>query len=236
MASKTAPSQPENTQPASVSPATLKVPVNDDVLRRVYAQMLKCRSKNGGQDAVALSKPALAGAVVELSANDAVLLTTASGSSLDVAGPSVIPTNAAGSAYIAIAVGVALAAKLQRSAGVVLAFTDAPTLGFGATHEALTFAATHKVPLVLFAESTAANTGDIARKADAYSIPAIMVDVNDAVAIYRVAKEAIHHARGGRGPSLIECCASDIDPLAHMEAYLRKQGSWSNEWKHSLLE
>jgi TPP-dependent pyruvate/acetoin dehydrogenase alpha subunit len=219
-----------------VTAKNLKVPVNDDVLRRVYALMLKCRlmEERHGKDA-AHSEAALAGAVVELTTNDAILATTPGTFVESMAAAAMIPTSGSGSSQLAIAAGVALAAKLRKKEDVVVAFTDATTLAFGTSYEAIAFAAAHKLPLVVFVRrEDAAASGGTLRRAEAHGIAGLMVDVNDAVAIYRVGKEAIHYARAGRGPSLIECCASDIDPVAHMERYLKKQGSWSEGLRREL--
>jgi TPP-dependent pyruvate/acetoin dehydrogenase alpha subunit len=89
------------------------------------------------------------------------------------------------------------------------------------------------------------------------TIPKLIVDGTDAVAVYRVAQEAIRRARQGHGPALIECKTrrwvghSDIgpapsvadgnheprssDPLLSMEAYLKQRGLWSDAWKERLV-
>jgi len=223
----------------SPTPRTLKLPVNDDVLKRVYTMMLKCRLNERQKKDSGQSFAALAGAVVELATGDAILAPVARDLVSILDGPSVIPTKIAGSSQLAFAAGVALANKLHKSDGVVVAFIDAAMLAYGASHEALSFAAAHKLPLITMvcaaeSESSNSDTDTTLWKAEAYGIPGIVVDINDAVAIYRVAKEAIHHARAGRGPSLIQCCQSDVDAIGHMEHYLRKQGSWSEEWKREL--
>jgi pyruvate dehydrogenase E1 component alpha subunit len=45
----------------------------------------------------------------------------------------------------------------------------------------------------------------IAVKAKAYGFPGEKVDGNDAVAVYSAVKEAVDRARGGGGPTLVEC-------------------------------
>jgi TPP-dependent pyruvate/acetoin dehydrogenase alpha subunit len=91
----------------------------------------------------------------------------------------------------------------------------------------------------------AAPSGTSARKdaleALAFGVPAIAVDANDAMAIYRVASESVGRARQRRGPTLIECVAfpqanaaapascdrpqaSGPDPIVAMEAYLLRKG------------
>jgi TPP-dependent pyruvate/acetoin dehydrogenase alpha subunit len=65
-------------------------------------------------------------------------------------------------------------------------------------------------------------------KAQQYGIPSIPVDSSDAVAVYRVATEAMAHARKGNGATLIDCVTfsldGNIDPIAKMEAYLSRKG------------
>jgi len=45
---------------------------------------------------------------------------------------------------------------------------------------------------------------DIAPRAAGFAMPALIVDGQDAVAVYEVAKEAVSRARRGEGPSFIE--------------------------------
>jgi TPP-dependent pyruvate/acetoin dehydrogenase alpha subunit len=60
-------------------------------------------------------------------------------------------------------------------------------------------------------------------------LPAIAVDRDDVVAIYRVASEGIAHARRGNGPTLIECFpwrgdGTNANAIAKMEAHLAEKG------------
>jgi acetoin:2,6-dichlorophenolindophenol oxidoreductase subunit alpha len=67
-----------------------------------------------------------------------------------------------------------------------------------------------------------------------HGVPAIGVDAYDAVAVYRVAYEAIIRARQGRGATLLECLAhsgtlaetseNEGDPISFMENYLKRKG------------
>ena len=45
----------------------------------------------------------------------------------------------------------------------------------------------------------------LADKAAGYGIPGVVVDGNDALAVYEVARAAVNRARSGGGPSLLEC-------------------------------
>jgi TPP-dependent pyruvate/acetoin dehydrogenase alpha subunit len=110
-------------------------------------------------------------------------------------------------------VGAALAAK-RRGGGEVHAiyFGDGATSSNG-FHSGMNFAGVWKVPAVFVCvdngwaisvssrEQTAAES--YVDKAQAYGMPGIEVDGNDALACYREAKKAIERARGGGGPSLL---------------------------------
>src|SRR5438309_11206729 len=93
-------------------------------------------------------------------------------------------------------------------------------LGDGATsegdfHLAMNFAGVFKATVVFICQNnhwaisvpTAKQTASesIAAKAHAYGFPGVKVDGNDAVAVYAAVKEAVDRARGGGGPTLVEC-------------------------------
>ena len=72
-------------------------------------------------------------------------------------------------------------------------------------------------------------------------VPAIVVDADDAVAIYRVAQESIGHARIGGGAALIECvpfvmkgAAGKVrvteDAIAGLERTLVQRGIETRAW------
>jgi len=85
----------------------------------------------------------------------------------------------------------------------------------GTTHEAMNLASCWKLPVVFVAEnnmygisSCTLNSmcvSDIADRAAAYDMPGVVVDGNDVIAVYEAALEAVHRARTGGGPSLVEC-------------------------------
>ncbi len=76
------------------------------------------------------------------------------------------------------------------------------------------------------------------QKAKADRPPTITVDGNDVVAVYRVACEAITHARLGNGPTLIELQTYSLcpgDPIQNMENYLTRKGIFSVGFKSEIL-
>lgn len=114
---------------------------------------------------------------------------------------------------IAAATGAAVSG--QRQGRVSVAF-----FGDGATnqayfHECLNFAKVLGLPAVfvcennLYGEFTPMNAvtagGEIAARAGAYGIPFEVVDGNDLWAVHQAAATAVERARGGGGPTLLEC-------------------------------
>lgn len=118
-----------------------------------------------------------------------------------------------GSVY-PLAAGAALAAKMRRSGQVALANFGDGTAARGTFHETLIHAAAWKLPLIYFCENNSwivgtrlkdvSPTVDIADFAAGYHIPGVIVDGQDAMAVYQATCEAIARARSGAGPSLIE--------------------------------
>ena len=117
-------------------------------------------------------------------------------------------------AHIPLAAGVGLSIKLRRVRDVVLCFFGDGASNEGNVHEGMNLAAVWRVPVVFICENNlyalftsnveTTSVRDIADRAKAYGIPGVMVDGNDAVAVYEVVKEGIDRAREGMGPTLIE--------------------------------
>jgi pyruvate dehydrogenase E1 component alpha subunit len=118
--------------------------------------------------------------------------------------------------HLPIAVGAAWSAQYRGTRQVAVAFFGDGTTNIGAFHESLNLAATWKLPVVfvcennLYMEYTPIHMvtpvdNPAADRASAYGLPSIIVDGNDADAVYLVALAALKRAREGGGPSLIEC-------------------------------
>ena len=132
----------------------------------------------------------------------------------------------------------------------------------GDTHEALNFAAVWKAPVVFLvqnngyaisvplAKQTAAPT--LAAKGIGYGIPSLLIDGNDAAAVYSAVRTSIEQA-AARGPVLIEAVTYRVeahtnaddagryqprdeveawlarDPITRLETYLRAAGLLGDE-------
>jgi len=113
------------------------------------------------------------------------------------------------------AVGAAYAMKLRKEAGraVLCTFGDGATSS-GEWHEAVNFAAIHRLPIVFLCENNewAISTPrtqqmaieQIVDKAPGYGLPGVRVDGSDPIATYKTVKDALDSARSGGGPTLVE--------------------------------
>ncbi len=114
---------------------------------------------------------------------------------------------------IAAALGASLSASRQGRVSVAF-FGDGAT-NQGYFHECLNMAKVAMLPLVFLCENNfyaeftpleaATAGGDIAGRARAYDVPSAVVDGNDLWAVHAAASEAVQRARGGGGPTLLEC-------------------------------
>ena len=115
---------------------------------------------------------------------------------------------------IPVLAGVALGARLQGRNIAAMTYIGDGGQSTGVTYEGLNFAAVQKLGLVLFVEnnlwgySTPSDmqfrVKDLAERAIAYGIPAVIIDGTDACQIYDAAHEACERARRGEGPTLVE--------------------------------
>jgi TPP-dependent pyruvate/acetoin dehydrogenase alpha subunit len=114
---------------------------------------------------------------------------------------------------IPVAAGIAMGARMRGRKLVAMAWIGEGATSTGAFHEGLNFAAVQKIPLVVVAEdnkyaystpiSKQMAITRIDERASAYGIPHELVDGNDMLAVYDVAKTMVDRARAGDGASLI---------------------------------
>ena len=126
----------------------------------------------------------------------------------------IISTGSAVTPQLLHAAGIALAIKMRGEDGVVVTTVGEGSTSEGDFHEALNFAATHRLPFICMVENNGfaisvpwqkqMPTEDVADRGAAYGIPGIKLDGGDTVASYRAAREAVARARRGDGPTLIE--------------------------------
>ena len=112
-----------------------------------------------------------------------------------------------------VATGIALAFKMRSEPRVAMTFFGEGSTANGQWHEAMNFAAIHRLPVVFvlennqFAYSTPTELEfavDPVRRAKTYGFPGVSVDGNDVEAVFEVARIATDRARAGEGATLIE--------------------------------
>jgi len=118
-------------------------------------------------------------------------------------------------AGIPVAAGAAISAQLAGKGQVAMTFFGDGATNIGAFHESMNLAAVWKLPLIFICENNLYGEyspillttpfEDLARRAAAYNMAAEIVDGNDVAVVYRATLSAVERARGGGGPSLIEC-------------------------------
>jgi TPP-dependent pyruvate/acetoin dehydrogenase alpha subunit len=116
---------------------------------------------------------------------------------------------------IPAAAGVVLADRLNGGDAVALTYNGEGSTAQGVFHEAINFAAIHKLPVVTIIENNQWAYGtpadlefsleDFARRADGYGIPGFIADGQDVFDVYDKVMEAVEWARAGKGPSIVEC-------------------------------
>lgn len=120
------------------------------------------------------------------------------------------------------AVGLALAAKIRRTDQVAVAIMGEGSSNQGDVHEALNFAAIHRLPFLFVVENNGyaisvpaekeLSVRDVAVRASGYGMPGVVVDGTDVLACHAVARTAVERARAGEGPTLIEAKVSRLTP------------------------
>jgi TPP-dependent pyruvate/acetoin dehydrogenase alpha subunit len=115
---------------------------------------------------------------------------------------------------IPIAIGAGFASQYRGDGTVAVSFFGDGATNIGAFHESVNMAAVWDLPVIFvienngYAEFTSQERHmkltDIAERASSYGIPGVIVDGMDALAVRKVAQEAVDRAKRGEGPTLIE--------------------------------
>jgi pyruvate dehydrogenase E1 component alpha subunit len=112
------------------------------------------------------------------------------------------------------AVGAALAFQMRKEERISLTFFGDGAINEGTFHESANLAGLWKLPVIFFCENNLYGEGtpqhkqapirDLAKRADGYGFPGVIVDGNDVIAVFDAVKEARERALAGEGPTLIE--------------------------------
>ena len=113
-----------------------------------------------------------------------------------------------------LACGAALTAKMHATGGVAVCFFGDGAANQGTFHESLNLASIWKLPVVFVCENNGygeatpfeyhCSIANVADRAAGYSMPGVIVDGLEVLAVFEAAGEAIARARRGEGPTLIE--------------------------------
>jgi 2-oxoisovalerate dehydrogenase E1 component len=138
------------------------------------------------------------------------------GGSMHIAdlGLNILGANGIVGAAMPLSTGAGLAARLDGTGRVAVAFFGDGAANQGVFHESLNLASVWKLPLVFVCENNqyalstsfrdTTSVDQVAERAVAYGIPGRTIDGNDVVEVYEAVREAVERARAGEGPTLIE--------------------------------
>lgn len=172
-------------------------------------------------------------------------------------------------ALLALATRVALTSKVRSTGQIVVVFCGDHPQKDESWEETLTFAGEKELPILFVCQERNRTNGASQRTASngsvkerSFGVPAISVDGNDAVAVFRVASESISRARLGRGPTVVDCRSFRVvgklagspqrtkpsnhganeeliqriseDAIANMEIYLSRKALFVEDHRHSV--
>ena len=140
-----------------------------------------------------------------------------------------------------LAVGLALADKLQNVARVTACFFGEGAMAEGAFHESMNLAALWRLPVLFCCENNLYAMGtalarsesqtDLCAKAAAFGVPAEKVDGMDVTAVHEAAKIAAAHVRSGQGPYFLEIQTYRYRAHSMFDPDLYREKAEIEEWK-----
>jgi len=118
-------------------------------------------------------------------------------------------------ANLPVATGIALTYKMEKRDNVVIAYFGEGASNTGDFHEALNIAGVQHLPILFVCENNqyaysvplekSMAIDDVADRAEGYGFDGVAINGNDVLAVYQATRGALARARGGDGPTLIEC-------------------------------
>ena len=140
-----------------------------------------------------------------------------------------------------LAVGLALADKLQGAPRVTACFFGEGAMAEGAFHESMNLAALWRVPALFLCENNLYAMGtalarsesqtDLCVKAASYGVPTLKVDGQDIVAVHEAAKRAQQRVRDGKGPFFVEFQTYRYRAHSMFDPELYRDKKEVEEWK-----
>src|SRR3954463_15740802 len=118
-------------------------------------------------------------------------------------------------ANLPVAAGIAYTFQMERTDHVVVAYFGEGASNVGDFHEALNIAGVQRLPILFICENNqyaysvpvekSMAIDDVADRAESYGFDGVAINGNDVLAVYQAMLGALARARGGDGPTLIEC-------------------------------
>ncbi|BDD88917.1 pyruvate dehydrogenase (acetyl-transferring) E1 component subunit alpha [Desulfofustis limnaeus] len=140
-----------------------------------------------------------------------------------------------------VAVGLALADKMQQRSRVTCCFFGDGAVAEGEFHESLNLAALWQLPVLFVCENNLYAMGtalrytqalqDLTKKAQSYNIPAVAVDGMDVLAVVSAARKAAKAVRAGAGPYFLECRTYRFRAHSMYDAELYRTKDEVESWK-----
>ena len=140
-----------------------------------------------------------------------------------------------------LAVGLALADRMQARAGVTACFFGDGAVAEGDFHEALNLAALWQLPVLFVCENNLYAMGtalrytqasqDIAAKGAAYNMAAAAVDGMDVQAVEAATRGAVDRIRAGDGPFLLDCRTYRFRPHSMFDSELYRTRDEVARWR-----
>ena len=140
-----------------------------------------------------------------------------------------------------MAVGCALAQKMQQRGELTACFFGEGAVAEGEFHESMNLAELWKVPALFLCENNLYAMGtalerseadtDLVEKAASYRVPGKSVDGMDVIAVMEAAQEAAQFVRGGGGPYFLEFRTYRFRAHSMFDAELYRSKTEVERWK-----
>ncbi|HXE62715.1 MAG TPA: pyruvate dehydrogenase (acetyl-transferring) E1 component subunit alpha [Bryobacteraceae bacterium] len=140
-----------------------------------------------------------------------------------------------------VAVGLALADKMQNRSSVTCSFFGDGAVAEGEFHECMNLASLWKLPVLFVCENNRYAMGtrlefshsvtDLTKKAGGYCVPAREVDGMDVLAVEDAAKSAAEFVHSGKGPFFLECRTYRFRAHSMYDPELYRDKAEVEEWK-----
>ena len=140
-----------------------------------------------------------------------------------------------------IAIGLALANKMQGTSNIACCFFGDGAVAEGEFHESLNLAVLWQLPVLFLCENNMYGMGtslekshsetDLAKRAAAYNLVSQSVDGMDVLAVETAVQEAVAAIRAGQGPHFIECRTYRFRAHSMFDAELYRQKTEVKSWR-----